>query len=203
MSDEWLSIIEYARRFNVSDMTVRRRIKTGRLEAVLKEGKYYIPVNQNNKRHERVEPERVVNQYQKPWQRDIVIEKSYHPQGFEQAQVHPKPTYSSPIKNDSSLSVNRNDDFQDRYKENTYANKLPSGYKLEKVIDTCEAMLTKLENGKEELELRYQAETDLLKQKIDTLEAKLQEKEVKVSQLSQEVEDLQLLVSMMEKKKRS
>ncbi len=40
---EWLSIVEYARHYQVSDMTVRRRIKTGRLQAVLKEGKYFIP----------------------------------------------------------------------------------------------------------------------------------------------------------------
>lgn len=43
MSDHWLSIVEYARRHNISDMTVRRRIKSGRLHAVLREGKYYIP----------------------------------------------------------------------------------------------------------------------------------------------------------------
>lgn len=44
MADQWLSIVEYARCFNISDMTVRRRIKNGKLHAVLKEGKYYIPI---------------------------------------------------------------------------------------------------------------------------------------------------------------
>jgi hypothetical protein len=44
MAEQWLSIVEYARTFAVSDMTVRRRIKTGRLHAVLQEGKYFIPV---------------------------------------------------------------------------------------------------------------------------------------------------------------
>lgn len=43
----WMSIIEYARQYNVSDMTVRRRIKTGRLNAELREGKYYIPVSES------------------------------------------------------------------------------------------------------------------------------------------------------------
>ena len=42
MAQQWLSIVEYAREHNVSDMTVRRRIKTGKLNAVLKEGKYFI-----------------------------------------------------------------------------------------------------------------------------------------------------------------
>ena len=45
MNDQWLSIVEYARTFAISDMTVRRRIKTGRIHAVLREGKYFIPVN--------------------------------------------------------------------------------------------------------------------------------------------------------------
>lgn len=44
MSDQWLSIVEYARTYNVSDMTIRRRIKTGKLQAVLRDGKYYIPL---------------------------------------------------------------------------------------------------------------------------------------------------------------
>jgi len=40
---EWMSIVEYARHHQVSDMTVRRGIKSGKIEAVLQEGKYYIP----------------------------------------------------------------------------------------------------------------------------------------------------------------
>src|SRR5687767_5251137 len=46
MSEQWLSIVEYARQFNMSDMTVRRRIKTGRIQAVLRDGKYYIPMSE-------------------------------------------------------------------------------------------------------------------------------------------------------------
>ena len=45
MGQRWLSIVEYARTYSVSDMTVRRRIKNGKLQAQLKEGKYYIPVD--------------------------------------------------------------------------------------------------------------------------------------------------------------
>jgi len=45
MAQQWMSIIEYARQFSVSDMTVRRRIKNGKLYATLKEGKYFIPVD--------------------------------------------------------------------------------------------------------------------------------------------------------------
>ena len=40
--DGWISINEYARKFSVSDITVRRRIKQGRIPAELKNGKYYI-----------------------------------------------------------------------------------------------------------------------------------------------------------------
>ena len=42
MQDGWISINDYARKFNVSDITVRRRIKQGKISAELKNGKYYI-----------------------------------------------------------------------------------------------------------------------------------------------------------------
>ena len=45
MAQQWLSIVEYARAYNISDMTIRRRIKTGKLSATLKDGKYFIPVD--------------------------------------------------------------------------------------------------------------------------------------------------------------
>ena len=48
MSQRWLSIVEYARTYSISDMTVRRRIKNGKLNAQLKDGKYYIPVEYEN-----------------------------------------------------------------------------------------------------------------------------------------------------------
>jgi hypothetical protein len=51
MSQEWLSIIEYARKHQISDMTIRRRIKTGRLEAVLRDGKYYIQASTPPREH--------------------------------------------------------------------------------------------------------------------------------------------------------
>ena len=36
MAEQWMSIVEYARTFSISDMTVRRRIKNGKLNAVLR-----------------------------------------------------------------------------------------------------------------------------------------------------------------------
>ncbi len=42
MQAGWISINDYARKFNVSDITVRRRIKQGKIPAELKNGKYYI-----------------------------------------------------------------------------------------------------------------------------------------------------------------
>ncbi len=42
MQDGWISINDYARKFSVSDITVRRRIKQGKIPAELKNGKYYI-----------------------------------------------------------------------------------------------------------------------------------------------------------------
>lgn len=47
MSEQWLSIVDYARTFAVSDMTIRRRIKTGKIQAVLRDGKYFIQVGKD------------------------------------------------------------------------------------------------------------------------------------------------------------
>ena len=43
MEENWISILEYARQHQLSHVSVRRKIKTGRLQAVLKDGKYFIP----------------------------------------------------------------------------------------------------------------------------------------------------------------
>lgn len=42
MQDGWISINDYARKSNISDITVRRRIKQGKIPAQLRNGKYYI-----------------------------------------------------------------------------------------------------------------------------------------------------------------
>lgn len=44
MTDQWLSIVEYAKKHDISDMTVRRRIRAGKVDAELREGKYFIRV---------------------------------------------------------------------------------------------------------------------------------------------------------------
>ncbi|NRA45699.1 MAG: hypothetical protein HRU09_12150 [Oligoflexales bacterium] len=85
MADQWLSIVEYARCFNISDMTVRRRIKNGKLHAVLKEGKYYIPIAEEaspapSRRAHSVEEvvEPTPREYYKPrWDEDVDEEDYY------------------------------------------------------------------------------------------------------------------------------
>lgn len=42
MTEQWLSIVEYAKKHDISDMTVRRRIRAGKITAELREGKYFI-----------------------------------------------------------------------------------------------------------------------------------------------------------------
>lgn len=44
MEEKWMSINDYSRSFSISDMTVRRRIRSGKLKAVLRDGKYFIHV---------------------------------------------------------------------------------------------------------------------------------------------------------------
>ena len=48
MTQQWMSIVDYARKFMMSDMTVRRRIRAGKLKAMLRNGKYYIDISQSS-----------------------------------------------------------------------------------------------------------------------------------------------------------
>lgn len=61
MSQQWMSIVEFARANNVSDMTVRRRIKNGKLSAVLRDGKYFIATSESG-----VAPTRTTHQVKRP-----------------------------------------------------------------------------------------------------------------------------------------
>ena len=45
MNSQWCSITEYSRRLNISEMTVRRRIKSGKLVTKMSDGKYYIDIS--------------------------------------------------------------------------------------------------------------------------------------------------------------
>ncbi len=197
MAEQWLSIVEYARTFAVSDMTVRRRIKTGRLRAVLREGKYYIPLSAGEGEREA----------------DIPADEMIHSESAE--EILPVPPYVSAVPNSLhaqsstkhlSLPINRS--FEDRGE--VPASRTGASFKTlplqmiqslgkaeNSLVDTqgllqyCDQSLTRINSIERHLQEGYQL-------RLQNVENQLKIKDGLIAQLKQQVEDLQMLVKLME-----
>ena len=209
MTEQWLSIVEYARTYQVSDMTVRRRIKTGKLHAILQDGKYFIPVPGQDGRggHATAATPREVPApmqprhssqhasqhlaYQQPSPRsqmpDPVVVKS-HP-SVQAASPGPK---HSPIRAPSPLDEG----------EGVIPQNLRRASSSEEIslVDSrallayCEASLRKLAEGERRTVEKFKA-------KLEAVEAVLGQRDLEIKTLRQQAEDLQLLVKILEKRK--
>ena len=201
MAEQWLSIVEYARTFAVSDMTVRRRIKTGRLRAVLREGKYYIPLS--------------ACEGQTAGEAEGEAEESLGFDAHEDAAIMQQalpyqsaaPTMAAPYGGlPANHHLSRNPDERS---ENT-ASRTGASFKtlpvqivqsLQKgeqtVIDTqgllqyCDQSLTRINSIERHLQEGYQL-------RLQNVENQLKIKDGIIAQLKQQVEDLQMLVKLME-----
>jgi hypothetical protein len=200
MAEQWLSIVEYARTFKVSDMTIRRRIKTGKLHAVLKDGKYYIPIpfSESGKRSQPVEiddPSQGNYRYEsapaRPQQEMQIIKA--HP-AASKTIVAPQET----IRQHSSV-IPAPEREEPRYSAvpQSLAEPLMQGEKS--IVDSrallayCDATLKKMN----EMERRT---VERFKAKLDSVESTLALRDSEVRSLRQQVEDLQVLVRILEKK---
>ncbi len=173
MAEQWLSIVEYARTFAVSDMTVRRRIKTGRLRAVLKEGKYYIPVNGE------------VGSLEEATSLNSPV-----------TALNSSPTFTptvreSPISSDALRPGASHKGLPQQITGNIqkFESSLVDSQAL---LQFCEHSVTRINTIERHLQDIYQA-------KIQSLEADIKLKDQLISQLREQVEDLQILVRLMEK----
>jgi len=178
MNDQWLSIVEYARQFNISDMTVRRRIKTGKLQAILREGKYYIPTASTASRPQDNTPTRN--------HQPVVKARPNH---FE--TTPPNTMQNSPKQQ-----------YQPQTKRNYIPNSITQtiqGHDSTATIDAttliafCEGSLQKLSETETRIEAQYQ-------EKTARLETTISNRDLEIKQLSQQIEDLQVLVKILEKK---
>jgi len=179
MNDQWLSIVEYARQFNISDMTVRRRIKTGKLQAILREGKYYIPTSEQRAR---------TNETFTPRNQQQPVVKS-RPNNFEvnthtPIQQAPKQNYR-PQPKQSYIPTSITQTLQHRDQEATID--------ATTLLAFCEGSLQKLNETETRIEAQYQ-------EKIARLESTIANRDLEIKQLSQQIEDLQVLVKILEKK---
>ncbi len=209
MTEQWLSIVEYARTFKVSDMTIRRRIKTGKLHAILQDGKYFIPVsgNSNGQRQstlvERRAPERALVA---DMQRDSVADPKL---SFQRPQV---PLVSEPVVVKQSqigfkaTAPQASTEFEcsQRAGEMVVPGSLtrPLLSQEASLVDTrallayCEATLRKISDNERRTVEKF-------KSKLETLEAVLAGRDLEIKALRQQLEDLQLLVKILERRKGS
>ena len=226
MAEQWLSIVEYARTFQVSDMTVRRRIRTGKLHAVLKEGKYFIPIPTGEMRNgahaaspmgdhasgARAAP-RESSRPQFPEQRRT--------NGGEMQVIkgHPSPhrTLTAPVVQQNAFEPRR--DVREQIVNSTEPDHAlfsdfdesdggmipPTLRRAVQASDLtlvdsrallafCEATMRKVQDGE-----RRQVER--FKSKLEALEATVARRDLEIKTLNQQLEDLQLLVRVMERKR--
>jgi hypothetical protein len=183
MAEQWLSIVEYARTFAVSDMTVRRRIKTGRLQAVLKEGKYYIPVGPGTAAEAAEFAAAEARQASDP----LPVMPTPPP-------VMPAPPPAPVLKEDvmpqaprpgasfRTLPGNLSNNLQ------KYDNTLVDSQAL---LQFCEHSVTRINSIERHLQESFQL-------RLQNMEAQLKLKDNQIADLKQQVEDLQMLVKLME-----
>lgn len=183
MAEQWLSIVEYARTFAVSDMTVRRRIKTGRLQAVLKEGKYYIAVGpgtaaeaaefaaaEANEARQKAPASSPVLPSGLMFGKDETISGSVpglKPGASSSYRTLPSQLSSSLQKHDTTL------------------------VESQALLQFCEQSMIRMNSIERHLQDSFQL-------RLQNMEAQLSLKDSQIAQLKQQVEDLQMLVKLME-----
>lgn len=171
MSEQWLSIVEYARQFNMSDMTVRRRIKTGRIQAVLREGKYYIPASEVHRKstvHQQA-PTRPLPPVVKP-----------RPVSHFQAPEPQMPSFPAQAPTFQPAPV-------------VEPMRKSSSYDAHAFLAYCEASLKRITESENRLESFY-------KEAMARQQAEISARDTMIKNLQQQVEDLQLLTKILEKK---
>lgn len=201
MAEQWLSISEYARTFGVSDMTVRRRVKTGRLHAVLKEGKYFIPVQMGDARQQAASAPQVATSSASPIQPkrsggEMQVIKG-HPQAHKtfmpQVMREPDPIAQPQVRADY-LAVEDQDSVIPQSLRRPLHGTETSLVDTRALIAFCEATMRKVSEGERRTVEKF-------KSKLEALEATLVSKDMEIKSLRQQVEDLQLLVKILEKKR--
>ena len=177
MAEEWLSIIEYSRSFNISDMTVRRRIKTGRLYAVLREGKYYIPVGGDDSQIQSS------GQFKEPSVRNSVA-------------VGEKVVAKNQTNVESCTGASW--DQIPREISDSFTSVDQASVDAKPLLDYCNEVVNKLNEAKDHLAELYKTKKASYETQIELLQNHLKNKDNHIKELKQQVDDLQLLVKIVE-----
>lgn len=187
MTDQWMSIVEYARTYSISDMTVRRRIKTGRLHAELRDGKYFIPVKDGSagRSNSSASPSHPV--MPRAHSSTVLSEPTLPEQSSELFHVRGRPAESVIPRQVFTPSSKGSDSYaQDSGKESSR-----STDEL-RLIAALEQSIRCLREAEQRMEVAYSRQ-------IEHLQSEITVRDLKINQLGQRVDDLETLVKMLEK----
>ncbi len=176
MAEQWMSIVEYARTFAISDMTVRRRIKNGKLNAVLRDGKYYIQINPDHVSHESPDTE-IRPLSPSPVSAPVMDMKAPSPYGVNKGGAVLSPRGWHQNQQESTSGIIANPVHQG------------DGVDIKGLVDYCNRSLSRIASIERHLNDTYQS-------KLARMEAELRSKDMEIAQLKQRVEDLQILIKM-------
>lgn len=207
MTEQWLSIVEYSRAFGISDMTIRRRIRTGRIQAVLRDGKYYIPTDadpmtgelrrQSNQSHSSHSSQPTIHKH--PVKSHPHAERTMHaprtqslpePVSMQRDQSRPhRQTSHQPQSQVRPWTQNQNAADAAQRPTDTEVT-----VEARALLNYCNATLDTTRDRERLIEARFSA-------KIDTMMEQLKNRDMEIQRLQQQIEDLQLLVQILERKK--
>ena len=210
MTEQWLSIVEYARTFQVSDMTIRRRIKTGKLHAILQDGKYFIPVAGNNTSN--VRPSQPAAPRYHPDRSTPISTTSnsshiYNSGSDTVRQVPPANKDGNALKSHQiAVKQMHATNFSQVESHSAGDTTIPTSLRRPllgqdtSLVDTrallayCEASLRKVTDNERRTVEKFKC-------KLEALEATLESRDLEIKSLRQQLEDLQLLVKILERRK--
>jgi hypothetical protein len=228
MTEKWLSIVEYARIYNVSDMTVRRRIKTGKLHAVLQEGKYFIPIPGKDEAKPAPQPPaprrpgaemQVIKGHPSP-QRTFAAppqhavsqhrqapSASYEqaPQIAQQRPVQPRQVGMPQAEPAFDAEHYPFRSFDDDESDGAL---IPAGLRRavtsgDTAVVDARALLTFCEAAMKKIQESERRQVERFKSKLEALEATVAARDGEIKTLKQNLEDLQLLAKVLERKRPS
>lgn len=207
MADQWLSIVEYARETGISDMTIRRRIRTGRISAELRDGKYFIPVtvDQGSGQISAVKTgartsHTVIKSHPAPdktIQRPVPTVQRHTDSSMEfsaqERKSAPTVVPSNPIGPRTQVQSQDNQAVPE-WLAKPLVDAGMASVEARGLIEFCHRALEQARATVSSVEARYAS-------RLESLNAQIAQKDQEIKSLNQQVEDLQLLVQILERKK--
>lgn len=196
-TEQWLSIVDYARMFNLSDMTVRRRIKSGKLPAKLIDQKYYISIPLGSNAQSFVNEKfgsRVDRINDGSSMRSSVGNKVIRP--------HPSPSISSQAIMEERPGHSRAQNLEPSCDEHSYipASLKQPMLKFDSTLVDSRALLAFCEASMRKMADVERRQVEKFKAKLELLEASVLARDQVIQGLKQQLEDMQLLVKILDEK---